>query len=201
MRYGAYYNRETIGDILMIIFCPNVYPNKVKKSGDVVGLYRDSTLLGYNIYNISNYVKIHTDGFIPMMNHEVIDVINYILKNASFESINYQEDSGYKIVRINSIEEHPSSEHLHVLTVDDGVTKDLQIVCGSSNVSLGIKVVLATVSSFLPNGQTIEDGKILGVESHGMLCSGIDLNLKGPLYKSGLLIVDDSYKLGDDFYR
>lgn len=48
MKYGVYYNHETIGDILLIVFEPNIIPNKVIKHDNVVALYNNDKLVGYN---------------------------------------------------------------------------------------------------------------------------------------------------------
>ena len=62
---------------------------------------------------------------------------------------------------------HPNSDHLHVCKVD---IKDevLQIVCGAPNVREGLKVIVATDGTKLPDG-VIKKGSIRGVESNGML--------------------------------
>ena len=55
-------------------------------------------------------------------------------------------------------------------------TKD--IVCGANNVETGMGVVVALPGTYIPGlGNKISIGKIRGVESHGMMCSELELNL------------------------
>ena len=77
--------------------------------------------------------------------------------------------------RVLTCEMHPDSDHLHVCTVDVGGSEPLQIVCGAPNVAAGKLVCCALEGAQLPGGVTIKKGKIRGVESCGMLCSGPEL--------------------------
>lgn len=80
------------------------------------------------------------------------------------------------IGEIIKIEEHPKSNKLNLCYVNIG-RKILKIICGASNVRVGIKVVVAQVGSKLGNGLVIDHREILGVLSHGMLCSLSELGL------------------------
>jgi len=200
MKYGMYYQKDVIGDILLIEFSETIIPNKIQKSGDIIALFNNDTLVGYNFLNISKYIKIKANGLIPICPHSVTDVLNYMLKNASFNELDYLDESGFKVVTIKEVEEHPDSNHLHILRVSDG-NREYSIVCGSYNVAVGLKVVLATDNTFMPNGKIIKSGEVLGVYSEGMLCSGKELNIPEYENKRGLYILEDSYKLGDDFYK
>ena len=50
------------------------------------------------------------------------------------------------IGQIKTCIEHPDSDHLHVLNVDIG-NEVLQIVCGASNVRVGLITALATIGA------------------------------------------------------
>ena len=200
MRYGLYYNYEKIGDVLLIVFESNTNPTKVVKNGDVVALYKEGRLVGINIFNFSKIMKIRSNGFITNITPEIHGIINHVLVNAGLEEIPYQADSGFVVGKILDIEEHPDSEHLHILTVDTGKEK-LQVVCGAANVKENMKVVLALPYTFMPNGQQIIPSKLLGIESFGMCCSGRELNLDGFEGKRGLLELDDNFEVGQDFFN
>lgn len=201
MRYALYYDYETIGDVLLIDIKPNIVPSKVVRSGNVVSLYKNDEIIGINIFDISKIIKIKAKGLIPLIDKKILDVINHILKNASINELPYNEESGFRVAKILSLEEHPDSEHLHICTVDIGEEKPLQIVCGAANAREGLKCVCATPFTFMPNGNQIIPSALLGVESNGMLCSGRELNLEGYEGKRGLLELDESYKIGDDFRK
>lgn len=201
MEYACYYNYKTIDDTLLIEFKPTEYPTKVIKKDNVVALYnKNEELVGINIFNISEIIKIKANGFIHHLNKEVLDVINSILKNANIKELNYQEGSGFKVAKIIDIEEHPDSEHLHICKVDIGNNEPLQIVCGAFNARLDLKCVCALPYTFMPNGKQIVPGKLLKIDSNGMLCSGRELGLEGYENIHGLLELDDTYNIGDDFF-
>ncbi len=85
--------------------------------------------------------------------------------------------SGVYAGKIISIEDHPNSDHLHILKVDlgrDELGHEVQIVCGAPNVLEGMLCPVAAVGAVLPE-INIKKGKIRGVESFGMCCSGEEL--------------------------
>ena len=89
--------------------------------------------------------------------------------------------------------QHPDADRLRVCRVNVGNAEPLQIVCGAPNARVGIKVPCALVGAALPPGEDgepflIRIGKLRGVESHGMLCSGKELGLSDD--HGGLLELD-----------
>ena len=104
--------------------------------------------------------------------------------------------------RVLTCRAHENSDHLHVCTVDVGEGEPLQIVCGAPNVKEGILVPVAKIGARLPGGIVIKKGKLRGVESQGMLCSGPEIGVPVELYPSvgtaGLLIFREEYPLGAD---
>ena len=189
MKFGMYYNKETIGDVLLVIYKSDVIPTYVEQRNDIVALFdKDNEIVGYNFLNISNSMKIKAHGQIPICSHQVIDILNCMLKNASFPLLDYLDESGFKVGQIVEMEEHPDSDHLHILKVDIKKDRLLNIVCGSFNAKVGLKVVVATENCFMPSGKQIIPGEVMGVFSEGMLCSGRELNIDGYENKKGLYI-------------
>lgn len=85
--------------------------------------------------------------------------------------------SGVVVAQILSIEKHPLADKLNICTVDIGLNEPLQIVCGASNLKLGMKAPLAKVGAVLPDKIKISKGKLRGIDSFGMLCSKRELGL------------------------
>lgn len=197
--YGLFYDYHTIGDVLMIIKDINVKPTRVEKNKDVVAFYNDDTLVGINIFNISQVLKIKSSGLIVLPMKEMVDVINNILENAGVETLDYKVESGFKIGQVLTMEEHPDSDHMHVLTVDIK-DKVLDIVCGAPNVAVGQKVVVATLNTMMFDGTKIMPSELRGVKSDGMLCSPRELHLEGAPAKRGILVLEDNAKIGEDFF-
>ncbi|MBT8522412.1 phenylalanine--tRNA ligase subunit beta [Polynucleobacter paneuropaeus] len=87
------------------------------------------------------------------------------------------------VAQILSAEQHPDADRLRVCKVNAGTSQELQIVCGAPNARPGIKIPCALVGAQLPPSEVggkpfqIKVGKLRGVESQGMLCSGKELGL------------------------
>ena len=79
--------------------------------------------------------------------------------------------------RVVAMEKHPDADKLFVCQVDVGTGEPVQIVTGADNVFAGAYVPVALHGSRLPNGLHIKKGKLRGVASEGMLCSGEELLL------------------------
>lgn len=86
------------------------------------------------------------------------------------------EFSGVVVAEVKTCEMHPSSDHLHVTTVDCGDGKLYQVVCGAPNCRAGLKTAFSKVGAVLP-GITIKPAVLRGVESNGMLCSYKELGM------------------------
>ncbi len=103
--------------------------------------------------------------------------------------------------KIISIERHPDADKLVVCMLDVGGAEPLQIVTGAPNVFEGACVPVAKAVAMLPGGP-IKKGKLRGVMSYGMLCSGEELKLKEEDYPGagvdGILILPGDTAPGQD---
>ena len=82
------------------------------------------------------------------------------------------------VAEIVSIENHPTRENLHILSVNTGSDKNVQIVCGAPNVYVGLRGVLAPVGSKLPGiKKPLAQRTVAGIESFGMMCSATELGI------------------------
>ena len=126
--------------------------------------------------------------------------INAILNQQGFQSIHLQGMETLVVGKVLTCIPHPNSDHMHITTVD---VKDeiLQIVCGARNIQAGLKVVVAKVNTMMFDGTFIEPSSLRNVSSYGMICSGYELNLNGYQPKTGILVLDDSYAIGEPFFN
>ena len=85
--------------------------------------------------------------------------------------------SGVVVGEVLSMQQHPDADRLRVCQVAVGETEPLQIVCGASNVSVGLKIPAALIGAVLPGDFKIKKSKLRGEESFGMLCSEKELGL------------------------
>lgn len=100
-----------------------------------------------------------------------------------------------KVGKITSIEKHPNADKLVVTQVFDGVSTH-QIVTGASNVFEGAVVPVSFPGAVLANGTVIKPAALRGVESHGMLCSQVELGIAEE--SAGIWILPDDTPLGVD---
>ncbi len=78
--------------------------------------------------------------------------------------------------RIVQCEPLAGSDHLHILQVDDGTGALRQVVCGAPNARVGLISALARPGCVI-QGHEITAGKLRGVMSNGMMCSGAELGI------------------------
>ena len=98
--------------------------------------------------------------------------------------------------RIEKIENHPNSDHLHLVTVNTGSGLKT-VVCGAQNIETGQVIPYASVGSKVLDRKTGEQFEltpavIRGVESQGMLCSDDELGVADRNYQEedGILILN-----------
>ncbi|MEM9481438.1 MAG: phenylalanine--tRNA ligase subunit beta [Verrucomicrobiota bacterium] len=99
------------------------------------------------------------------------------------------------IAEILSSDQHPNADRLSVCKVEYGGDGPAQIVCGAKNYKVGDHVPLALPGATLPGDFTIKKGKLRGVESEGMMCSGRELEVSED--HEGLFILPADTKVGD----
>ena len=115
--------------------------------------------------------------------------------------------------QVKEMEKHPDADHLYICQVDIGGGETTQIVTGAPNVHVdmltpvvlpGGKVAGGHDGTTTKGGITIKDGKLRGVESHGMMCSIEELGTTREFYPEapefGLYEFEESagVKPGDD---
>lgn len=95
-----------------------------------------------------------------------------------------------KIVECRPME---NSDHLHILMVNDGTDKLRQVVCGAPNARVGLVSALALPGCVI-QGHEIKSGKLRGVLSDGMMCSGLELGLNND--HTGIIELPDDSVIG-----
>ncbi len=101
----------------------------------------------------------------------------------------------FTIAYVVSAEQHPNADRLRVCMVDTGTGAPVQVVCGAPNARTGMKGVFSPPGTFIPGkAMTLAVGKIRGVESHGMLCSGAELQISED--HTGIIELPDDAPVG-----
>ncbi len=119
--------------------------------------------------------------------------------------------SGVVVGEVLTCEPIPDT-HITVCNVDCGDKGTFQICCGADNVCVGGKFPVALVGATVyatakdhvtvEGVMTIKKGKLRGVESEGMLCSGVEIGLNEDMYRGagycGLLVLPQDAQNGAD---
>jgi phenylalanyl-tRNA synthetase beta chain len=71
--------------------------------------------------------------------------------------------------RVLQSEPHPNADRLTVCTVDVGREEPQTIVCGAPNVAAGQTVAVALPGAVMPDGSTLGEARLRGIESSGMI--------------------------------
>lgn len=106
------------------------------------------------------------------------------------------EFSGVVVGEVLAMQQHPDADRLRVCQVAVGAEAPLQIVCGASNVRVGLKIPAALVGAVLPGDFKIKKSKLRGEESLGMLCSEKELGLAAT--SEGLMELAEDAPVGVD---
>lgn len=196
---NLFYNPEGVGDVAFLQLEPVTGPVNYDKKGNVVTLYEKDQVVGFNIFEASK-AGVEGNGHIKLTE----DLVNAFQQQLDQAGVNYQlsVDLSPKFVvgYVASKEKHQNADKLSILKVDVG-DEELQIVCGAPNVEAEQKVVVAKVGAVMPSGMVIKDAELRGVPSSGMVCSMKELNLPNAPKEKGIMVLDDSYSVGQPFFE
>lgn len=120
----------------------------------------------------------------------------FTLSTAEVEDIMYMGEDLKDVVvgQILTIDDHPKSKKLHLLTVDGG-DKIYDVVCGAPNVKVGLKIPFVKEGGKV-GGMDIAVATIAGYESHGMCCSEKEIGISAD--HAGLMELEEDAPVGTD---
>ena len=104
---------------------------------------------------------------------------------------------GVIVGQVIACKAHEQSNHLKITTVLTDSQNTVQVVCGASNVAVGLKVPFATLGACLPGNIEIKATTLRGVLSEGMLCGAEELGLP-KTDPDGLMILPSDAPVGED---
>ncbi|NKI85480.1 DUF4479 domain-containing protein, partial [Staphylococcus aureus] len=189
-----------VGDVAFLQIEPVEGELKYNKKGNVVEITNEDNVVGYNIFEISKDISIEETGHIKLTD-ELVNVFQKRISEAGFEyKLNADLSPKFVVGYVETKDKHPDADKLSVLNVNVG-NDTLQIVCGAPNVEAGQKVVVAKVGAVMPSGMVIKDAELRGVASSGMICSMKELNLPNAPEEKGIMVLNDSYEIGQAFFE
>jgi phenylalanyl-tRNA synthetase beta chain len=100
----------------------------------------------------------------------------------------------YLVGRVVEAGKHPNADRLQLCRVDVGEGEPRQIVCGAWNFGEGATVAVALPGAVLPGGVKLEEAKLRGEVSRGMILSEQELELGQD--HTGILVLEDGPEPG-----
>src|SRR5207237_3829579 len=100
----------------------------------------------------------------------------------------------YRAGRVVEAGKHPNADRLQLCRVDVGEGEPRQIVCGAWNFGAGATVAVALPGAVLPGGQRLQQAKLRGEVSNGMILSERELELGAD--HTGILVLSAEWEAG-----
>ena len=127
---------------------------------------------------IKDYVKLPDDMDLTRLAYDLT------MSTVEVEGAENLKESFDKIIIgvIKEVNPHPNADKLRVCSVDIGEDEPKDIVCGGSNLEVGMKVVVACPGAMVRwhgEGEPVEikNAKLRGVASFGMICASVEVGL------------------------
>ena len=196
---NIFYN-EKVGDYLFITVAPVSGPFEYETNGDITTIKKDNKVVGYNVKSVKDALPLDEQGQVTLT-EAFIEKLNAVLLEKGLEKpLEVDLSPKFVVGFVETCDKHPNADKLNITNVNVG-TETLQIVCGAKNIAQGQKVVVAKVGAVMPSGMLIKDAELRGVPSSGMICSERELGLTDSEEKKGILVLDDQYEIGQDFFK
>ena len=119
------------------------------------------------------------------------------------ENIKSSNDNldNFIVCKIVKSKKHPNADKLKLCDVDVGSENLVKVVCGAQNARDGLFAVYAPPDTVIPKtNMKLKVAKIRGIESHGMLCSGYELDESSD--KEGIIELNKKEKnIGNKYFK
>jgi phenylalanyl-tRNA synthetase beta chain len=100
----------------------------------------------------------------------------------------------FVVGKVLSADKHPDADRLTVCTVDTGAENPRTIVCGAPNVAAGQTVAVALPGATMPDGSTLGEAKLRGVQSSGMILAEDEVGVGED--HGGIMVLPDDAPIG-----
>ena len=196
------YNKEFVGDVLMVIVADNEGAKAAfERKGNVTRIFREDTqqTIAWNIFQVSEYLDINQVGQATLTDQDVAKLNQELQKEGFAEELVNDLEPKFVVGEIVEMVAHPDSDHLNICQVQVAADKTVQIVAGAPNARVGLKTIVALPGAMMPKGNLIFPGELRGEKSFGMMCSPRELQLPNAPQKRGIIELADSEVVGTAF--
>ena len=115
------------------------------------------------------------------------------LKLERHHRVGVGDPAQFVVGEVLSAESHPDADRLTVCSVSVGAGTHT-IVCGAPNVAAGQRVAVALPGAVMPDGSTLGEAKLRGVESHGMILAEDEVGIGED--HDGIMVLEASTPVG-----
>src|SRR3954451_10601967 len=98
----------------------------------------------------------------------------------------------FRVARVLEADKHPNADRLQLCQVDVGEGEPRQIVCGAWNFGPGATVAVALPGAVFPSGMRLEQAKLRGEVSNGMILAEDEVGLGTD--HSGIMVLADEWE-------
>lgn len=141
---SLFYNHQAFKDTLILVADESSYPTTIEKYDDVVVLKNKENIVGINIFNSLNFIKIKANGLVHLLNEEFKKCIETIIKDYTGYDVKLVENT-FLLGRVEEVKKD-------LYLVDIG--KDLPVLASSlvPNLKIGEYVEVAWKETRLTTG-------------------------------------------------
>ena len=196
------YNKEHVGDVLMVIAADDQGAKlAADRKGNVVRVYREDNgqTVAWNIFELSDLFEIAERGQVFLTDEQVARLNQELQAEGFEEEIVNDKEPKFVVGEIVEMVAHPDSDHLNICQVAVASDKTVQIVAGAPNARVGLKTIVALPGAMMPKGNLIFPGELRGEKSFGMMCSPRELHLPNAPQKRGVIELSEDQVVGTPF--
>ncbi len=167
---------------IIIVFGSFSGETEVIKNDNFTFIYIDKILVGINIFDYEGELGEIKEGYHHFSNENFLKIVQKFPKEMS----KVKNISFFRIGVITEIQNHPKSDKLKILTVETKEEAKINIITNLSNLKVGEKHLFATNGAFLATGMIINESKVMGAISQGMICSYKSIGVD----KEGIILIE-----------
>jgi len=147
MRYEAnlFFNFPAFKDTIFLVIDNDKIPDKIEKKGNFVALYNSGKLIGVNIFNSNEYLKLKIDGLFHNPNEPLVNLINSLIKAYLGEDVVLVQAPLY-LAQINQ----RIDKHIYKLNL--GNNREVYATNTSEEIDVGDFVLVSYAKSRLDDG-------------------------------------------------
>jgi len=190
---NLFYNSKVYKDILFVVI-KDLETTSYVIEDNIVVIYNNEEIIGYNFLNISSFIKIHFNGLFYYPPKEIIDLLNNKLLLKGLMKLEYPSSSGFYAAKVVDKKEY-NGKDLYTLEMNKSRYYALN---NYSNLNIDDMTIININNSRMINGRIFKNHKIENININCHILSNNDLKLNGD-YSS--IKIEDDTKEGEDVFK